>query len=533
MPDVVGCLPMDASLPSSGTEGRDRAVGLAGESRRLWQEGRFDEAVRRLESAAACDPLNPEICLGLGKALATRARYAEAREWMHKACTLAPGSLPVRFQAAVYWHQVGRADEALALLEEALRLDPAHPGALLLTGEIREHRHELEGAEEVLERIRARAPGHPGGAFLEARVRRRRGDLTGAEGHVRVLVADRRLPAELRYRAWVELGQVLDLQGRWDEAMQAFHQGKQLLIPQAGPWWAALQGVQREAERMLAQSETLGVGRWRESLPGLGAEQRLALLCGHPRSGTTLLEQVLESHPGVVSAEETRILHDEAYLPLTWGEDPRLGVAELLDRVDPPALRAARERYVGGMERFLEGPLGGRLLLDKNPAFTILLLPLARIFPEARLLFMIRDPRDVILSCFMQPLPLNPVSSAYLTLDRTVAQYRDAMSFLLALRPRLGNPWRQVHYEEFIRDPGAGAAGILSFLGLPWDPRVLDHTGRARGRWVKSPTYADVTQPIHARAVGRWKRYAGHLEPHLGPIQPLLDHLGYGPDGLA
>ncbi len=144
--------------------------------------------------------------------------------------------------------------------------------------------------------------------------------------------------------------------------------------------------------------------RWFNSRETLQPARRLALLCGHPRSGTTLLEQALDAHPDIVTAEETHILHDEAYLPLSRGFAPDAPVLEVLESAPASALQQSRESYFRYAALFLGKAIGDKLLIDKNPALNVLIPAVVRIFPEARFLVAIRDPRDVCLSCFMQPL---------------------------------------------------------------------------------------------------------------------------------
>lgn len=138
-----------------------------------------------------------------------------------------------------------------------------------------------------------------------------------------------------------------------------------------------------------------------------------------------------------------------------------------------------------------------------------------------------RDPRDVCLSCFMQPLAPNPVSSGYLTLEGTVTQYLSAMGLWRALLPRLRNPYLEVRYEELVDDLEGVARRTLAFLGIDWDARVMRFDEHARRKSVRSPSYAEVTKPLSRRAVGRWVNYRRHLEPYLPRLEPMLQELGY------
>ena len=254
----------------------------------------------------------------------------------------------------------------------------------------------------------------------------------------------------------------------------------------------------------------------------------MALLAGHARSGTTLLEQVLDAHPNILSADETEIFKQDAYSliqqSLTRGTNMLAG----LDAASAQTLRQAQERYFQTMSRCVGRPLEQRLLIDKNPNLQSLVPAFVRFFPEARLLVALRDPRDVCLSCFMLCYyPLNAMTCAYLSLGVTAAAYSRVMGVWQTLKPLLKNPWLEVRYEDMVENLESVARQTLDFLGVSWDERVLGFTEHARKKLVRSPTYADVAQPVYQRARGRWRNYQKYLEPHLAILEPFVKAFGY------
>ena len=150
-----------------------------------------------------------------------------------------------------------------------------------------------------------------------------------------------------------------------------------------------------------------------------------------------------------------------------------------------------------------------------------------RVFPEAKLLIALRDPRDVVLSCFMQYLPLNPNSVCYLTLERTARRYAQDMGIWLKYREMIPAPWLEVRYEECVTHLEQQARRALEFLGLPWEPRVLQYRDRLKTKVVASPTYEAVGQPLYTSAIGRWRNYQKYLEPCLEILRPCADAFGY------
>jgi hypothetical protein len=354
-----------------------------------------------------------------------------------------------------------------------------------------------------------------------------RGNVTEAEPILRELLAISTAGSSVRIRAFYELAIIKDNQGKYDEAMTALLEAKALMRPHVGPHAAILQHMQSRAKEM-EQTITTGVlDRWRADADKLQPLRRIALLCGHPRSGTTLLEQVLDAHSDIISAEETKMMHDDAYLPLIHDFSEGTSVLQALDSVPPSVIRHARENYFRCTELFLCRQIGTRLLVDKNPSLNLMIPMVVRVFPEAKFLIAIRDPRDVVMSCYLQALPPTPISSAYLSLEGTVNQYANVMGFWLEMLPRMGNQWMYVRYEEMVEDVTSVAKSVLGFLGAEFEENVLKFYEHARAKRVISPSRGDVRKPLYRTAVGRWRNYQKYLEPYLPALERFVKAFNY------
>jgi hypothetical protein len=334
---------------------------------------------------------------------------------------------------------------------------------------------------------------------------------------------------DIRIRGWYELGAILDRQKRFDEAMAAWVQAKSMLRLHAGLQMHELTVIRDRLKQLRESISAKTLQGWFESGAQLEPARRLALLGGHPRSGTTLLEQVLDSHPDIISAEETEIFHDDAYMTLARGLPEDTAMLKVLEAAQAGALRQSRDAYFKAMELSLGKPIRGRLLIDKNPSYTFLIAAMARIFPEIKFLVALRDPRDVVLSCFMQPfVPLGNTTSSFLSLEGAVDEYAALMGMWRTLKPMLKNPCLEVRYEDMVEDLESVARRTLDFLGVPWDTRVLRFDEHARQKTVRSPTYADVAKPVFKTAVGRWRNYGKYLEPQLAGLERFVKEFGYG-----
>ena len=127
----------------------------------------------------------------------------------------------------------------------------------------------------------------------------------------------------------------------------------------------------------------------------------------------------------------------------------------------------------------------------------------------------------------MQYLPLNANSVCFLTLERTARRYANDLAAWRKFREMIASPWLEVRYEDAVADLEKEARRALDFLGLAWEPQVLNYRERLRQKAVGSPTYEAVSQPLYTRAVGRWKHYQKFLEPFLPILQPSIAAFGY------
>lgn len=492
-----------------------------------WKQQDYARTLDLLGRASRLAPANMNIQFDLGRAHGMRYNYAEAALHLDNAVRLASGKEQALTEAGRRCHEFDNDEMARGYFQQAVLGKMPTAEAFVALAELEERQAHLPEAIELTERALTLQPGNASAQLARARLDRLSGQLTEAEGRVRGCISGSPGDPWARVRAWYELGHILDRQGHYDEAMDAFLSAKALVRPAAANHASTLAGIQARIREMQDTIHRPAFERWAAAIEQLRPLRQLAILSGHPRSGTTLLEQVLDSHPRMVGAEETHILHDEAYLPLTAGSAPDASVLEVLDSATTGALRNCREDYFRFVEAFLRQPIGDRMLLDKNPALTVLIPAVARLFPEAKFLIALRDPRDVCLSCFMQPLAPNPVSSAYLTLEGTVQQYLSVMGFWCVLRPRIQNPFLEVRYEDLVQNLETVARRVLEFLGVDWDGSVLRFHEHARNKLVRSPSYAEVSKPITNHAVGRWQHYRRYLEPHLGALEPIMKTLGY------
>jgi len=488
--------------------------------------GDFQQGIKLFEQASRMDPTNWHLLLQLGRVHGFNYDYTAAKRCFEQVVRIAPHKTEALAAIGRLSLELGRHQMAEDYFRRAVERNDAAHDTIARLAELYERLHRREEAATMTERALHLDNACPSARLTQAKLHRQAGRLVEAEQalHPILTAADR----EWRVRGYYELGGICDRQGHYDEAMTAFLKAKALLLPDAPPLLAQLQSMIRNLNEMQSNVTAEMLQRWFDSGQELQPARRLAFLGGHARSGTTLLEQVLDSHPDIISAEETWFFYYQAYDILTRSLPPGTSILAGLEAAQVKTLRQARQSYFRSMASHLGNPVGHRMLVDKNPAFQELIIAFVRFFPEIKLMVALRDPRDVVMSCFMLPLwPLSTGNVNYLDLAGTVERYTRVMGIWLTLKPLIKNPWLEVRYEDMVDDLESVARRTLNFLGVPWDPRVLAFYEHARKKVVRSPTYADVIQPVYKRAVGRWRNYQKYLEPHLEKLEPFVKAFGY------
>ncbi|HEX7759035.1 MAG TPA: sulfotransferase, partial [Caulobacteraceae bacterium] len=252
-----------------------------------------------------------------------------------------------------------------------------------------------------------------------------------------------------------------------------------------------------------------------------------AFLFGFPRSGTTLLEQALAGHSGVVALEEAPTLAEPYAEFMTSAEG-----LERLARLSDAEAAHWRARYWAEVKA--QGAAApGRLFpdclfLDKAPAGTLTMPLVAKLFPNAKVLFALRDPRDVVLSCLRNNFQLNAMTYAFTTLEGTAACYDACMALAGAYAAILPLEVMPVRHEALVADFEGELDAIAGFLGLDLEPAMLDVAATAAGRSVRTPSAAQVRAGVNTAGVGRWRAYAAELAPVTAVLDPWVERFGYG-----
>jgi tetratricopeptide (TPR) repeat protein len=511
--DMPGAMRIAAEAVAGGAGEQHGLLTLA--ACQALNEEKADEAVALAQRARKLNPRSVDALQTLGAALAAANRKTEALEAFDAALKLAPAMTLLRYNRGRMLEDLNELTRARRDFERVLDAEPAHVGALARLATMLAAAGENEAARAYAERSLRADPSEAAARFALARIALNEGDFDKALAQATALASTQ--SAVNRSIAQGLMADALDGLGRIDEAFVHYAASNRTLKSvyaaqlEAPGLESALDAARRIARHM------------RNTTPAAAAapEQPVAthvFLIGFPRSGTTLLEQVLASHPAIETLEERDCLAE--------AERDFLGSDAALDALIQADLEPYREAY------WAEAAAGGALLdkpvfVDKLPLNAVNLLLVARLFPAAKILLALRDPRDVVLSCFRRRFGMSLKMYEMLALDRAAAYYDAVMEICEAARATLPLAFQPTRHEDLVRDLEAEARNLCGFLGVDYSESMRDFAARAREKVIATPSASQVREGLSSQGIGRWRAYREQLAPVLPILQPWVHRFGY------
>lgn len=322
------------------------------------------------------------------------------------------------------------------------------------------------------------------------------------------------------------LAGIADKEGNPDEAMGFLEKAHAFQFRQAVEIAPDIALSEEEPLRIAMQRMTPEQCRFAADATGPGAKESPVFIVGFPRSGTTMLEQMLDAHPRFVAMDEQLTLQ----YCIQQMQASGLGYPQQLDHLDEQALQRIRAGYWGEVGKVVDVP-DGTSLVDKNPLNLLRLPMIRRLFPSAKIILALRHPCDVMLSCYMQ----NFRSPAFMTLcsslERLARSYANSMECWIHHERLLEPDVLVLRYEETVAGFEQQTKKIAGFLGIE-DAGFLEKfaSHAANKPYISTPSYAQVVEPVNASSVARWHPYRKFFEPVFPVLRPVADHWGYSLD---
>ena len=476
-------------------------------------------AADAFEQASQADPRFVDAAANLGLALLMLGETDRGAEACQRAIEIDPGFMMAHINLAKAHDTRERYDDAIRSLENALELNPGHLGAYDTLFDILDRRNRVDEMRSLLARAREHlSDDNPQIRYRTAQIAVRDNDHETA----RELLE--RFPDtgndRMESRRLALLGEVCDRLGDHKAAFRIVG-ANNALLKETEEARARDPGTYLGSVAHIAASFAgLADRPW----PAAPAEEpgTPVFLVGFPRSGTTLLDTILRSHPQITVIEEQ---------PMTARMRTRLGGLpdrERLEALDDDDIRALRKAYRDELRLHLPEEKQDGLVIDKLPLNIINAGLIDRVFPDAKFILALRHPCDCVLSCYMRNFRLNEAMACFLDLETSAQLYDDVMRLWTTCEAALDLRAHTVRYEDLITDFDTVTRDLLGFLDVEWDERVRGYreTAKARGR-INTPSYNQVTEKLYSHASGRWENYRDEMAPALPLLEPWASKWGY------
>jgi len=466
----------------------------------------LDKAHEVLEKSVGIDPDNADAQHALGACYMRRLDHDNAIGPLERACELRPRDVGIRINLASTLEKLNRHEEALANINRALQLDRKNPAANLVMVEILSRTGDMESAQKQVEQL-VRLQPHFGAAYDQlARIRK----FTAADAPMirqAEKALQRGMPPKERCNLLFAIGKMYDDCGEYEQAYESYRQANLLR--------KHVYDIDDDRELVKALHKAFNA----KSIPVLAERgnpsDKPVFVVGMPRSGTTLMERIIASHPRGGGAGELPQMVAAGHKMFRAGAR-RKSLKQLQEDLSQEKI----DKFTGDFLRILEQGHGDSIrVVDKMPGNSRFLGLIHVLFPNATIIHAQRHPLDICLSCYFQNFAELWWSNDLQMIGKEYTLYRRSMDHWKSVLP--AGSILDVRYEDLVEDPETHARRMLEACGLDWDPSVLEFY-RAKGV-VRTASVAQTRQKIYKSSRARWMNYAEHLGPLVDEIAPWLE----------
>jgi len=474
-------------------------------------------------NAVRLNPDNPQAHNLMGMILTNNHSYLAGEFHYRKAIELHGPLGKLCANLGLNLKSQGKVEEAEEWYEKAMELEPENMNSMMGWIGLREAQNKIADAKELLNQVETEKKSNTHGICLM-----RSTLLCREKKYDEALVALDAIDTStvLKNSAYFyERGEVLDRLGHYEEAYTAYSKANEIIFNVPEKRYDKDQNA-RFVERLKAFYTRDRVNKLPHGKQGEDEKACPIFIVGYPRSGTTMVEQILSSHAKINAGDELKFLWDLTRVapkilnsPLHYPEC----LADLWFGDNQAALENLRDYYLKNSNQLGVIKSNVPFFTDKMPLNETNLGLISLVFPEAPIIHLIRHPCDVVLSNFFNDLTHGNFQSYDLATSAThYALIRELVDHYLE---NIDMKYLTIRYEDIIDDPETHCRKLLDFVGVEWDPECLEFYKNKR--YARTASYAQVTEKLYTRSVFRYKNYENNIQEIIPILEPAIKTLGY------
>ena len=480
-----------------------------------------EEAFVQCKKAISLNPNLAEAFNNLGISQNNMGKTEEVIVSYEKAITLNPQFADAYNNLGILLNATEKPKEAMACYRKAIELNPDFVNALVNLSHLFEKTNRLKESHQTITQALQKDPENPLTNLVAARCERRAGNFKGALARLDGIppqVSDSEIAKDILF----ERGILSDRLGHYNQAFECFYEAnKKTSQTRIAKNFKKEIYIQRIKKIKYALLNHLVESTESPSSEFTGSDP--IFLIGFPRSGTTLLDQILNAHPNIETLEEKPLVQAMIERLKVYG----LNYPDDWHRMDSDVLDDLQRTYFQNASEYLQHRPDIKVI-DKLPLHIVDAGLIHKVFPKSKIILALRHPADVCLSCFFQNFKLNEAMIHFLDIQDTASFYDMVMDLWHEYTKMFSLNYHVVRYEDLITDFDKETKGIFQFLDISWDPSVRDYYRHAKSRRkIATPSYHQVIEPIYKRSMYRWKNYEKQLTPILDILIPHIERFGY------
>lgn len=515
---------------TANTKATQLEAALANARYCAFQLGDLVAAEQHYQNALAMNANNFEALVGMGQLLCRRHRRNKGKSYLEKAAKsllrradkVEPGMLVDLAEQLRQWESI---ETALQLYRATLKRSPQSVAAQLGLASCL---HRLNQTDLAMQLLSKGSQNHRNDAAYQlqlALLEIGQKQLASAQQRLQRIIDAESNESCYRARAYLELARIFDKTGLYGQVFPSLENASQLNQHQRELAAFDKDEIFKKIGQFKTGFDDELLLRWNTEDLAAGLPVPVFLM-GFLRSGTTLVEQALSAHPDILTSDENTLINELS---------SELATLSGIHGNTPAALRTINLEQAKQLRQFYWQRIAEEygtaalknVFINKTALNSIEIGLISCLFPDAKIIFALRDPRDVCLSCAMQAFTASPATVNLMTWQGIAKQYATVMDLWLHLRNRIAPEYYELRYEDTITQFETSLGQILQLLGLTWHPNVARFYDNSARKYIATPSFADVSKPIYQDAMARWKHYQNHFPAIESLLQPIIKAFHY------